>query len=134
MLAPFLIAAVPSTSGARAGGEANLVLPDLSSAEFLGVNGRSLLMAGLLVCLCGLIFGFMVFLRLKQLPVHHSMRAVSELIYETCKTYLFTQVKFILILELFIGAIVVAYFGWLVHTIDPVTGEAGRGMPAAMET
>ncbi len=99
------------------------MLPDLSSAEFLGVNGRTLLMLGLLVCLCGLIFGFMVFLRLKSLPVHHSMRAVSELIYETCKTYLFTQVKFILILELFIGAIVVAYFGWLVHTPE------GRGMP-----
>jgi K(+)-stimulated pyrophosphate-energized sodium pump len=130
MLAPFLIAAVPSPSGARAGGEANLVLPDLSSTDFLGVNGRSLLMAGLLVCLGGLIFGFIVFQRLKRLPVHQSMREVSELIYETCKTYLFTQVKFILILELFIGAIVVAYFGWLVHTIDPVTGEAGRGMPA----
>ncbi|HEX6986314.1 MAG TPA: sodium-translocating pyrophosphatase [Planctomycetaceae bacterium] len=111
------------------GGEASLVLPDLSSERFLGLDGRTLLMIGLLVCLGGLAFGLIVFWRLKGLPVHRSMREVSELIYETCKTYLFTQMKFLAILWVFIGAIVVIYFGWLAQTVDPETGEVGRGYP-----
>src|SRR6516225_4662274 len=101
------------------GGEANLVLPDLSTVDFHGVNGHSLLMAGLLVCALGLGFGLLVFTQLKSLPVHASMREVSELIYETCKTYLITQGKFILILEVFIGVIMIFYFGALIH-FDPV--------------
>jgi len=101
------------------GGEANLVLPDLSTVDFHGVNGHSLLMAGLLVCALGLGFGLLVFTQLKSLPVHSSMREVSELIYETCKTYLITQGKFILILEVFIGVIMIFYFGALIH-FDPV--------------
>jgi K(+)-stimulated pyrophosphate-energized sodium pump len=99
----------------RAGGEANLVLPDLSSVDFRGVNGRTWLMAGLLICGLGLLFGLVTFNQLRNLPVHPSMREVSELIYETCKTYLVTQGRFILILEIFIGAIMVAYFGLLMH-------------------
>ncbi|MES1256663.1 MAG: sodium-translocating pyrophosphatase, partial [Acidobacteriota bacterium] len=99
----------------RAAGEANLVLPDLSSVEFRGVNGRVLLMGGLAVGALGLLFGLSVFTQLKNLPVHASMLEVSELIYETCKTYLVTQGKFILLLEVFIGAIMVAYFGLLEH-------------------
>ncbi|MGH7856025.1 MAG: sodium-translocating pyrophosphatase, partial [Candidatus Binatia bacterium] len=67
------------------------------------------------VCLLGLLFGVVMFLQLRQLPVHGAMREVSELIYETCKTYLVTQGKFILLLELFIGTIMVVYFGWLRH-------------------
>jgi K(+)-stimulated pyrophosphate-energized sodium pump len=98
-----------------AGGEANLVLPDLSTVDFKGVNGRSLLMGGLVVCVVGLMFGLFVFTELKNLPVHASMREVSELIYETCKTYLIQQGKFILILEVFIGTIMVLYFGVLQH-------------------
>jgi K(+)-stimulated pyrophosphate-energized sodium pump len=97
----------------HAGGEANLVLPDLSQAEFQGINGRTLLMAGLLVCLLGLAFGMVIYTQLKNLPVHRSMLEVSELIYETCKTYLVTQGKFILILEAFIGVIMIFYFGVL---------------------
>jgi K(+)-stimulated pyrophosphate-energized sodium pump len=97
------------------GGEANLILPDLGSVEFRGINARTLLMAGLVVCVFGLAFGMAIFTRLKNLPVHSSMRAISELIYETCKTYLITQGKFILILELFIGVIMVFYFGVLQH-------------------
>src|SRR5262249_19965212 len=97
------------------GGEANLVLPDLSTESFLGVNGRTLLMGGLLVCLLGLAFGMTIFMRLKNMPVHRSMLEVSELIYETCKTYLITQGKFILLLEIFIGVIMVFYFGVLQH-------------------
>lgn len=95
--------------------EANLVLPDLSSVQFLGMNGHQLLVGGLFVCLLGLVFGFVMFTQLKNLEVHSSMREISELIYETCKTYLVTQGKFILLLEVFIGAIMVIYFGWLRH-------------------
>jgi K(+)-stimulated pyrophosphate-energized sodium pump len=98
----------------EAGGEANLKLPDLSQATFLGgVNGRTLLMSGLLVAALGLAFGFVMFNRLRSLPVHRSMADISDLIYETCKTYLITQGKFILILELFIGTIILLYFGVL---------------------
>src|SRR4051794_20852198 len=97
------------------GGEANLVLPDLSTESFQGINGRTLLMGGLLVCVLGLGFGMTIFMRLKNMPVHRSMLEVSELIYETCKTYLVTQGKFILLLELFIGVIMVFYFGVLQH-------------------
>jgi K(+)-stimulated pyrophosphate-energized sodium pump len=98
-----------------AGGEANLALPDLSTVTFLNgaVDGWTLLVGGLLICGLGLLFGLMTFTELKNLPVHPSMREVSELIYETCKTYLVTQGKFILILEIFIGAIIVFYFGVL---------------------
>jgi K(+)-stimulated pyrophosphate-energized sodium pump len=104
----------------EAGGEANLVLPDLSTVEFGGVNGRSLLMGGLVVCALGLLFGLLTFTQLKNLPVHGSMLEVSELIYETCKTYLITQGRFILILWAFIAVIMVAYFGWLA----PVPGKS----------
>jgi K(+)-stimulated pyrophosphate-energized sodium pump len=112
--------AVPSEAAAQeaprhAGGEANLILPDLGSVDFHGINARTLLMAGLVVCVFGLAFGMVIFTRLKNLPVHKSMRDISELIYETCKTYLITQGKFILLLELFIGAIMLIYFGVLQH-------------------
>jgi K(+)-stimulated pyrophosphate-energized sodium pump len=68
------------------GGEAALIIPDLSSVDFRGVNGRTLLMGGLVICALGLVFGLMTFTQLKNLPVHASMLEVSELIYETCKT------------------------------------------------
>jgi K(+)-stimulated pyrophosphate-energized sodium pump len=100
---------------AHHGGEANLVLPDLSTETFQGINGRTLLMGGIVVCLFGLAFGMTIFVRLKNMPVHRSMLEVSELIYETCKTYLVTQGKFILLLEVFIGVIMVFYFGVLQH-------------------
>ncbi|HEX4415503.1 MAG TPA: sodium-translocating pyrophosphatase [Lacipirellulaceae bacterium] len=94
--------------------EADLVLPDMGSISFLGgVSGRSLLMMGLVVAFIGVAFGLVMFVKLRNLPVHRSMREISELIYETCKTYLITQGKFILLLELFIGAVMVIYFGWL---------------------
>jgi K(+)-stimulated pyrophosphate-energized sodium pump len=96
------------------GGEANLILPDLDQAQFLGgIGGRTLLMSGLVVCVLGLLFGLMMYTKLKNMPVHKSMLEVSELIYETCKTYLFTQGKFLAILECFIGVVIVFYFGFL---------------------
>jgi len=110
----------PERPAAHQGGEANLVLPDLSIVTFGGVNGRTLLMGGLVVCALGLLFGLLTFTELKNLPVHASMREVSELIYETCKTYLVTQGKFILVLWAFIAVIIAAYFGWLA----PVPGKS----------
>ncbi len=97
------------------GGEAALVLPDLSQVAFRGINARTLLYIGLGVCALGLLFGWFIYQRVRNLPVHQSMLDVSELIYETCKTYLITQGKFILILELFIGTIIALYFGALLH-------------------
>nr|MDP9147897.1 sodium/proton-translocating pyrophosphatase [Acidobacteriota bacterium] len=96
-----------------AGGEANLKLPDLSSVSFLGIDGHRILLFGLIFCVFGLIFGLTIYTRLKNLPVHRSMREISELIYETCKTYLITQGKFILLLEIFIAVVIVLYFGVL---------------------
>jgi len=97
----------------RPGGEANLIIPDLSSVEFLGMSGTTLLTGGLLVCILGLLFGLVIYGQLKKMEVHGSMLEISELIYETCKTYLITQGKFILILELFIGFVILLYFGFL---------------------
>jgi K(+)-stimulated pyrophosphate-energized sodium pump len=102
-------------SAAASASEAELLLPDLGAVSFLGIDGRTLLMSGLGVCLLGIAFGVTIFNRLKNMPVHSSMLEISELIYETCKTYLVTQGKFILLLEVFIGSTIVAYFGWLRH-------------------
>ena len=99
----------------KAGGEANLVLPDLSSAHFLGTDGHTLLLGGLVVCALGLAFGMLMFAQLRALPVHSSMKEISELIYETCKTYLITQGKFILQLEILIGGIMAVYYGVFMH-------------------
>jgi K(+)-stimulated pyrophosphate-energized sodium pump len=99
----------------QGGGEANLKIPDLAQVSFGGVTGRILLQWGLLVCLLGLAFGMVIFRQLKVLPVHQSMLEISELIYETCKTYLVQQGKFLLILWVFIAVIVTFYFGALQH-------------------
>jgi K(+)-stimulated pyrophosphate-energized sodium pump len=107
LLALFALAGTPLL----AQGEAELKLPDLSTALFQGINGRSILMGGLVVAVLGLVFGLLMYKHLRNLPVHESMLEISELIYETCKTYLLTQGKFLLILEVFIGAIIVLYFG-----------------------
>ncbi|HEY2993833.1 MAG TPA: sodium-translocating pyrophosphatase [Methylomirabilota bacterium] len=112
---PLLVAATPIVAQAAAGGEVNLQIPPLDSVQVAGMNGRVLLMFGLGVCVLGLVFGLVIYNQLKNLPVHASMREISELIYETCKTYLITQGKFILLLEIFIGAIIVLYFGFLQH-------------------
>jgi len=96
-----------------------LKLPDLSSVSFLGVNGHRLLTIGLLFCAFGLGFGLIIFMRLKNLPVHRAMREISELIYETCKTYLITQGKFLMLLWAFIAAVIVLYFGVLRHFEAP---------------
>ena len=114
-LAPLTSAALLAQQVQHTGGEANLVVPDLSTATFMGFNGRSLLMLGLVVCAAGLVFGLVIYQQLKNMAVHKSMLEVSELIYETCKTYLITQGKFILVLEIFIGTVIALYFGVLQH-------------------
>ncbi|HYG81268.1 MAG TPA: sodium-translocating pyrophosphatase [Pyrinomonadaceae bacterium] len=138
-LAVLLVSAtsvLAQTEGAatqRGGGEANLVLPDLARVRFFGdsVDGHTLLLVGIGVCVLGLLFGLWIYMQLKNLPVHRSMREISELIYATCKTYLTTQGKFIMILWLFIGLIVAVYFGWLAPADDPATpAVAEHGFPA----
>jgi len=107
----LLAAIVPSAWA----GEADLIVPQLSSVKFMNVDGHSLLLWGMLICVFGFIFGLVQFSQVKQLKVHRSMREVSELIYDTCKTYLFEQGRFLIILEVIIGAIIAIYFGWLRH-------------------
>jgi K(+)-stimulated pyrophosphate-energized sodium pump len=119
----FALASLLTASAATAlaqpepGGEASLKLPDLSSVSFLNgaIDGHKLLLIGIIFCVFGLGFGMVIYMRLKNLPVHRSMREISELIYETCKTYLTTQGKFILLLWAFIAVIIVLYFGLLEH-------------------
>ncbi len=116
---------------AHSGGEASLVLPDLTGerveAEFLGMSGHTLLLGGLVICALGLVFGGVIYAQLKNLPVHRSMRDISELIYTTCKAYLVQQGKFLVLLWLFIGAIVFAYFGFLSPNDNPATADLERG-------
>ena len=95
--------------------EAELKLPDLAQVSFFGFDGHTLLLFGLGICLLGMAFGVWMYNHLRNLPVHRSMREISELIYETCKTYLITQGKFILFLWAFIAAIMCYYFGLLRH-------------------
>ncbi|HYV73551.1 MAG TPA: sodium-translocating pyrophosphatase [Candidatus Binatia bacterium] len=105
--------------GEAAGGEATLRVPDLSTVSFFGVTGHNLLLIGILFCVFGLLFGLAIYMQLKKLPVHRSMREISELIYETCKTYVVTQGKFLMLLWAFIAVVILAYFGWL-RPISPV--------------
>jgi K(+)-stimulated pyrophosphate-energized sodium pump len=119
-LALFLLQASSAFAQPESGGgEANLQLPDLSSVNFLGMNGHALLTIGLIFCAFGLVFGLAICLQLKNMPVHKSMGDISSLIYETCKTYLVTQGKFLMILWAFIAVVILAYFGWLA----PVPGK-----------
>jgi K(+)-stimulated pyrophosphate-energized sodium pump len=93
--------------------EADLKLPPLSEVTFFDgqLRGDNVLIFGRwVICLCGLALSIWWYIKLKNLPVHKSMLDISELIYETCKTYLITQGKFILILEAFVGSIMVVYF------------------------
>jgi len=101
------------------GGEASLVVPDLAQAQFLGVSGHTLLLFGLLVAVGGLLFGHHIYHQVRRMPVHQSMAEIADLIYETCKTYLLQQGKFLLILEVFIAVIIVFYFGFL-QRMEPV--------------
>jgi len=116
LMLPALAYGQPEQTG---GGEANLTLPDLSTVNFFGMNGHALLTWGLLFCVGGMLFGLAIYVQLKNLPVHRTMLEISDLIYETCKTYLVTQLKFIVLLWAFIAVIIALYFGYLA----PVPGK-----------
>ncbi|MGK3996799.1 sodium-translocating pyrophosphatase [Sorangium sp. So ce1024] len=115
LLAGLAALALLLSGGIASASESDLVLPDLGTQSFGGIDGRTLLLGGIGVCALGFVFGIVIFSQLNKLPVHRAMREISELIYETCKTYLVTQFKFILILEVLIGAVMVLYFGVLRH-------------------
>ncbi|MDC0682390.1 sodium-translocating pyrophosphatase [Sorangium atrum] len=115
LLAGLAALALLLSGGLASASESDLILPDLGTQSFGGVDGRTLLMGGIGVCALGFVFGLVIYSQLNKLPVHRSMREISELIYETCKTYLVTQFKFILVLEILIGAVMVLYFGVLRH-------------------
>ena len=112
----------PETPAHSPGGEANLVLPDLGSTNFLGVPGNVILYGGLVVSAAGLFFGLRICKELHDMPVHSSMREVSDLIYETCKTYLINQGKFLAVLWTIIALVIVMYFGWLSQKSSTVVG------------
>src|SRR5579863_1665914 len=119
-LATLLLSVNAFAQPSEAGGEANLQVPDLSKVNFIfGMNGHAILLIGIIFCFLGLLFGLMIYMQLKNLPVHRAMREISELIYETCKTYVVTQGKFLMILWAFIAVVILAYFGWL-RPINPV--------------
>ena len=113
----------------KPGGEANLVIPDLNMVKFMGIGGHDLLLVGFAVSGLGLLFGLVIYLQLKRMPVHKSMLEVSELIYTTCKAYMIQQGKFLARLFLFIGTITAIYFGIFAPTttIDVATGEFKSG-------
>src|SRR6266545_7209780 len=118
LFAALLGAAVPAGAQTAApahtpGGEVNIRLPSLEQGQFFGLNGHQFLLGGLAVCVLGLFFGLWTYLGVRKLPVHRSMAEISELIYETCKAYLIQQGKLLLVLELFIGTVIVAYF-WMI--------------------
>jgi K(+)-stimulated pyrophosphate-energized sodium pump len=118
-----LLAALLSASTSRPhtpGGEVNLVLPSLEQGTFFGLNGHQFLLSGLVVCVLGLLFGLQSYLAVRKMPVHQAMREISELIYETCKAYMIQQGKLLLVLELFIGTVMVAYFGLTGSTVTQI--------------
>jgi K(+)-stimulated pyrophosphate-energized sodium pump len=110
-------------------GDADLVLPDLRSQQFFGMSGHTLLTCGLVIALLGIVFGLTIYGQLRRLPVHRSMLEVSDLIYETCKTYLLNQGRFILILWACIAVIMGWYFGFLRHTEAPAPGTVEAALP-----
>jgi len=116
----FTAAAALAQPAEEASGEAGLKVPDLSSVQFLGIDGHKLLLFGIVFCVLGLLFGLVIYTKLKNLPVHRAMLEISELIYETCKTYLITQGKFLMLLWIFIAVVIVLYFGILA----PVPGKS----------
>jgi K(+)-stimulated pyrophosphate-energized sodium pump len=121
-------AAVLGAPSAAMASESNLILPDLSTQKFFGVDGHTLLTIGLVIAALGIVFGLVIYAQLKRLPVHRSLLEVSDLIYETCKTYLLNQGRFILILWVCIAAVMVFYFGFLQSNEKPAPAA---GVPVA---
>ena len=110
-------------SGTLLAGEADIKIPPLDQVKFGGISGLAILNLGLVICLLGVVFGWMIYLQTKKLPVHPRMASVSNIIWETCKTYLFTQGRFLVVLWILIAACMVYYFGFLSEHVDPVTKQ-----------
>ena len=100
-------------------GEADLVIPD-------GVKSQNILYWGFLITIAGFMFGLYQFVKVRKIRAHSAMLEIADVIYETCKTYLRQQGKFLIILFLFIGSTVAFYFGYLSH--DPNDPESGFGV------
>lgn len=115
MNAVAVLGALWLCSGVVFASEADLILPDLQSVWFFNVDGKTLLMYGMLVCVFGFLFGLIQYMQLRRIKIHVAMQEVADVIYQTCKTYLITQGKFIIILEALISIIIIAYFGWIKH-------------------
>src|SRR5690606_2663269 len=96
---------------ARAATEMDLVLPDLGAVTVGGISGSTMLFIVMAIAILGLLMGIALALHVKGLPTHRAMREISNLIYETCKTYMATQGKFILQLQVLVGIIIAIYFG-----------------------
>ncbi|HQP05761.1 MAG TPA: sodium/proton-translocating pyrophosphatase, partial [Smithellaceae bacterium] len=103
------------SAGAALASEADIKLPDLSQVSFMGgaLSGMMILNVGLVICIIGLIFGVMQYVQTKNLPAHQAMLDVSQTIWETCKTYLFQQGKFLIGLWILIAICMIYYFGGL---------------------
>ena len=117
-----LVFALAASSTPAFAGEADIKIPDLTHVHFDGlggVSGVTLMYLGILLCIVGAAFGLVQYTQTKALQVHKSMADVSHMIWETCKTYLFTQGKFILILWAFIAIVISIYFG----VLSPVAGK-----------
>jgi len=113
----LLFMALLASTGVYAS-EADIKIPPLDTVKFAGlqgITGTALMYFGLVICVIGAVFGLVQYSQTKALPVHNSMRNVSNMIWETCKTYLFTQGKFLAILWALIAACMIYYFGVLSH-------------------
>ncbi len=110
MLSALTLGTILATPLMASASEANLVIPALHPSQ------HNLLFFGIIVCLLGMVFGYYQFLKVRKLTAHQSMLDVAQIIYETCKTYLIQQGKFIAILFAFIGICIAFYFGFLQHT------------------
>jgi len=102
-------------AGTAHASEADLKLPSFDDVQLVGMSGTTILWIGLAIAVLGLVMGLTMASSVRKLPAHAAMREISELIYETCKTYLQTQGKFILKLEVMVGAIIAFYFGFIQH-------------------
>ncbi len=110
-----LLAAVLCSNSTVFASEADIQLPDLSAVKFFNnsVSGTTLMMFGLVICVIGLIFALWQYIKTRNLPVHKSMSDVSAIIWETCKSYLAQQGKFLAVLWSLIALCMVYYFGFL---------------------
>src|SRR5262245_1528418 len=115
--AVVMAAALAASAAPALASESDIKIPDLKSVSFFNgaLSGNAILMIGLAVCALGVIYGWMQYVQTRNLAVHKSMGDVSQIIWETCKTYLFQQGKFLAVLWVLIAICMGYYFGVLSH-------------------